>query len=383
MVSQLYSEARCRPPSQLESWLTLVHAPGIGPASAQKLLRHFHSADGVVQASRSALVNAGLNAKAAGALAAAAESDAIQQDLHWMADGADRHILAFDSTQYPSLLKQIAQPPPVLYVRGDIEALHAPQLAIVGSRKPSAYARRVTARLSTELCALGLTITSGLAHGIDAEAHQAALQAGSLTIAVTGTGLDRVYPARHHALAHQIAQCGALVSEFPIGTNPKPSFFPRRNRIISGLSYGALVIEAALKSGSLTTAAHATEQSREVFAVPGNIDNPLARGCHALIRKGATLVETAQDVIEQLAPMLPGALEIPLSDPTETDSRGAPQLSADASALLEKIDFEAVSLDELVERTGMQVARLAELATELEMAAKIETRTGGAYCRVR
>lgn len=204
-----------------------------------------------------------------------------------------------------------------------------------------------------------------------------------MTIAVTGTGLDRVYPARHHALAHEIAGCGALVSEFPIGMNPRPAFFPRRNRIISGLSFGTLVIEAALKSGSLTTAAHATEQSREVFAIPGSIDNLQARGCHALIRRGATLVEDARDVLEQLGPMLPAALELPVSAPEASADDEPADLSADARRLLRQIDYEPTTLDDLVDKTGLSVARVAQLAMELEMSAEIETTAGGGYCRIK
>ena len=280
----------------------------MGPRTVYKLLQGFDSPEAILSASNSQLTNAGLSATTVTALREVDQS-AIDSDIDWCDVSDDRYIIPFFSDSYPPLLKQIADPPLVLYVRGDLEVLHTPQLAIVGSRKPSNSAASHAGAMAGQLCGYGLTICSGLAVGVDACAHRGALQANGLTVAVTATGLDRVYPAANQALAHEIVKAGAIVSEFPIGTTPKPAYFPRRNRIISGLCFGTLVVEAALKSGTLTTAAHATEQSREVFAIPGSIDNPQSKGCHALIRNGATLVETIDDILVQLAPLLPPAVD--------------------------------------------------------------------------
>jgi len=230
-----------------------------------------------------------------------------------------------------------------------------------------------------------LTVCSGLAHGIDAAAHQGALQAGGLTVAVTATGLDRVYPAAHRTLARQICEAGALVSEFPIGTNPRAAFFPRRNRIISGLSYGLLVVEASLKSGSLTSAAHATEQSREVFAIPGNIDNPQAKGCHDLLRRGATLVEDIDDILTQLGPVLPSQLSLPASasgdsaEPPDTAIASGPPANGEAAKLLALFEYEPLTIDDLVDRSSLPISRVNELIIELELNGNIESTTGGGY----
>ena len=213
--------------------------------------------------------------------------------MEWLSQPGN-HVVHFQDAAYPALLKQIADPPPLLFVRGDRDYLAQPQLAIVGSRNPTHTGRALAREFAAHLASFGLTITSGLASGIDGAAHQGAIEAGGTTLAVTGTGLDRVYPARHRDLAHRVAENGALVTEFPPGTAPLAANFPRRNRLISGLSLGTLVVEAALRSGSLITARSALEQGREVFAIPGSIHNPLARGCHALIRDGAKLVESGE-----------------------------------------------------------------------------------------
>ncbi len=219
-------------------------------------------------------------------------------------EGDNRHLITLHDARYPTLLREIDDAPPMLFIQGDPTILNLPQIAIVGSRNPSASGRQTATDFAHFLASAGLAITSGLADGIDGAAHQGALETKNSTLAVTGTGLDRVYPAKHRELAHRIAEQGALISELPPGTPPIPANFPRRNRIISGLSLGTLVVEAAQKSGSLITARLATEQGREVFAIPGSIHNPLARGCHALIRQGAKLVETAGDILEELAPLL-------------------------------------------------------------------------------
>lgn len=311
--------------SELKDWLAFVHCRGMGPGTVYKLLQGFDSPQAILAASNSQLANAGLSEKKISSLREV-DNTAIDQDMAWCSGSDDRYIIPFYADEYPQMLRQIADPPLVLYVRGDLEVLHTPQLAIVGSRKPSISAANHAAQMAGQLCGYGLTICSGLAVGVDTCAHRGALQAQGLTVAVTATGLDRVYPASNQALAREIVEAGAIVSEFPIGTTPRPAYFPRRNRIISGLCYGTLVVEAALKSGTLTTAAHATEQSREVFAIPGSIDNPQSRGCHALIRNGATLVETIDDILVQIAPLLPSAEQLPLNKTAKT--RSAPETEA-------------------------------------------------------
>ncbi len=396
--------------AELRHWLTLVHTRGLGPKLAHKLLRGFGSADAILSASSSKLASIGLPAKVIDALSVA-DQQRIDDDLNWQNEGDDRFIIALTSPLYPLLLKEIADPPMVLYVRGDPEVLQTPQLAVVGSRKPTHSAEKHAFEFARELAGYGITITSGLAHGVDGSAHRGALQADGFTVAVTATGLDRVYPAQHQSLAREIAASGAIVSEFPIGTNPLPAYFPRRNRIITGLSYGTLVVEAALKSGTLTTAGHATEQSREVFAIPGNIDNPQARGCHALLRAGATLVESSDDILTQLAPLLPGSLILTENNRSETPipadtpatvaatDTAVPPLTGNAQetrpsktpehadsgstdvGLLEVFEAEPLSLDEIVERSGRDIVTVTNLTLDLELDGKVISVAGGKYVK--
>ena len=245
------------------------------------------------------------------------------------------------------MLRQIHTPPPALFVRDDPAVLMSPQLGIVGSRHPSVDGHRLAGDFSASLAVNGITITSGLAQGIDSYAHQGALKAQSSTIAILGNGLGSVYPACNRKLAEDILERGALVSEFPLDCRPIPSNFPRRNRIISGLSMGVLVVEAALKSGSLITARFANEQGREVFAIPGSIHNPMARGCHALIRDGAKLVEQIQDITEELQPM--AALVRKSFVQSVAEPRSTKGLDAKTKLLLDSIGYQAVNIDTLVE----------------------------------
>ncbi len=364
-------------------WLKLVHTRGLGPANVQKLLLTFKSAEEITDAPDSALAAAGLPPKLIAALRQV-DQTRIDDDLNWLQDGADRTILPLTAAAYPALLKEISDPPVVLYVRGDPEVLQTPQLAVVGSRKPSVSIERLTGELCAEIAGHGLTITSGLALGIDAAAHRGALSVNGFTIAVTATGLDRVYPARHQQLAQDIlAAGGAVISEFPIGTNPLPGHFPRRNRIISGLSYGTLVAEATLKSGTLTTAAHATDQSREIFAIPGAINNPQARGSNALLRAGATLVENTADVLTQLAPLLPGALEfrqVPIQAASFDDD--IPTADTPLARVLRAINHEALTVDSIVESTGLDIISVTNLTLELELQGVIEADTSGRYIKI-
>lgn len=306
------------------------------------------------------------------ALRAGPQATSFARELAWLAE-PDSHLLPLDDPRYPALLREIPDPPPLLYVRGNIEALSTPQLAVVGSRNPTRGGCDNARAFAAHLAHAGLTITSGLAVGIDACAHEATLEAGGATIAVAATGLDRVYPAAHRELAHRIAANGALVSEFPLGTPPRREHFPQRNRLISGLSLGVLVVEAALRSGSLITARTATEQGREVFAIPGSIHSPLARGCHALIRQGAKLVETATDVIEEL-----GALAgFQAATTALPPARSVPVPDDDQAKMLELIGHDPVDIDTLVERSGLTAAVVSSMLMTMELHGLVEARPGG------
>jgi len=291
-------------------------------------------------------------------------------------------LLARDDPGYPPQLAAIPDPPAVLYLRGDAAALAAPAVAIVGSRRPTPAGRATAFEFARQLAGRGLVVTSGLATGIDAAAHRGALAAGGLTVAVCGTGLDRTYPPGHAALAAEIAVHGALVSEFPPGALPLPHHFPRRNRIISGLSLGVLVVEARFRSGSLITARLAAEQGREVFALPGSIHNPLARGCHRLIRDGARLVETVEEVVAGLQADLFAALPCPPTQPRGTQAISGGPLDRESKILLNACGFEPVDVDTLVQRTGFPAASVASLLVLLELRGEVEPSAGGTYCRL-
>jgi DNA processing protein len=362
----------------LIAWLTLFHAPGIGPASFNKLLEQFPDPADVLHAASGQLHQFGLSDSSIDALRHP-DKRAIELDLEWQAQPGNR-ILTCHDPDYPALLQEISDPPPLLYVHGNVQVLQEPQLAMVGSRNPTAAGRQTAIDFARHLSAAGLVITSGLALGIDAAGHQGALDAGAPTIAVMGTGLDRVYPARNRGLAHQIAGVGALVSEFPPGTPPRAEHFPRRNRIISGLSLGTLVVEAAIRSGSLISARYALEQGREVFAIPGSIHNPLARGCHHLIRQGAKLVETAQDVMDELGAL---ATAFDFTATPTTDHERLPQLSDDYAQLLESIGFESTSIDMLVKTTHLTPAEVSSMLLQLEMSGYIAANPGGFYNRLK
>jgi DNA processing protein len=365
----------------LSSWLALYHAPGVGAVAFNQLLERCISPNELLQTGTEQLRKLGLKQASINALRHPNE-EAIARDLEWHSKPGNR-IMCSQDPDYPELLRQIPAPPPLLYVHGDTSILGEPQLAMVGSRNPSASGQRTATEFAQHLSAAGLIITSGLALGIDAASHQGALDTGSPTIAVMGTGLDRVYPARNRDLARQIAEQGALISEFPVGTPPLAENFPRRNRIISGLSLGTLVVEAALRSGSLISARNAGEQGREVFAIPGSIHNPLARGCHHLIRQGAKLVETAQDVIDELG-ILADTCNPP-SRPGERDEspEHTRELDAEYMQLLDNIGFDNTSIDNLVTRSGLTPAEVSSMLLLLEMSGYIASNPGGLYNRLR
>ncbi|UCC56189.1 MAG: DNA-processing protein DprA [Gammaproteobacteria bacterium] len=364
----------------LTHWLTLTQTPGVGLASIHRLLDSFADAGEILQAPSEQLRRCGLDLPAIQALRQP-DPATIERDLAWSARDDNRIITCRDAT-YPPLLLEIPDPPPLLYVHGNIEVLRKMQLAMVGSRNPTPGGLRTATDFAEHLSRAGLVITSGLALGIDAASHTGALQADQPTIAVMGTGLDRVYPASHRQLAHRIAEQGALVSEFPIGTQPRPENFPRRNRIISGLSLGILVVEAAQRSGSLISARCAAEQGREVFAIPGSIHNPLARGCHILIRQGAKLVETAQDIVDELGALaLAGTLQ-EVSD-SDKDTDDTPKLDPEYARLLDAIGYDPVPVDVLVETCGLTPAEVSSMLLQLELRGFVASSPGGLYNRLK
>lgn len=363
--------------TRLAAWLTLSLAPALGSTTQGRLLEGFSSAKEILGASHSQLRDAGLKKATIEALLRP-DMGAIEMALDW-ARQPHNHLISLDDPLYPSLLKQLSDPPPLLYLCGDPDLLKLPQLAIVGSRNPSHSGAQTAQQFARHLSQTGLTITSGMALGIDAASHQGALEASGLTVAVVGTGLDRVYPARHKELAHAIAERGLLVSELPLGTPPVKGNFPRRNRIISGLSIGTLVVEAALKSGSLITARLAMEQGREVFAIPGSIHNPLARGCHWLIRDGAKLVETAEHVLEELAPFI--QLSLSTVKGMESSPSPAVELGTEYRQLLGFLGYEPTSVDAIVERSGLTPEAVSSMLLVLELQGYVDNAPGGGYQR--
>lgn len=365
-----------------EPWLRLVHAPGVGPAQARELLARFPDAASACAAAPAALAAAGLSAEAAEALRAQHPPEGVARDQEWAAAAADRHLLTLADPRYPTHLAAIADPPPVLYVHGDPEVLTYPALAIVGTRHPTPAGQEIAHDFARDLASHGLVVVSGLALGIDGAAHTGALAGGGLTVAAAGTGLDRIYPARHQALARRIATEGALVSELPVGTRPSRSAFPRRNRILSGLCVGTLVVEAAVRSRSLITARLATEQDREVFAIPGSIHNPVARGCHQIIRQGAKLVETAEDVLEELAPLLRAhAPAEDVASASSTPTAAAPD-DPEYARLFACLDWEPRGIDDLAARSGLAAGDVASMLLRLGLEGHIRTAPGGLYQRV-
>lgn len=359
---------------QAAHWFAFLRLPGLGSRGRFELLQHFGSIEALFAATPAGLkILLPEQPEVIRAILDGPDPSALSAELDWLAP-ANHHLVTWTDADYPPLLRQIPDPPVALYVIGDRRLLARAQLAIVGSRNPTPAGRENAQAFARSLAAAGLTITSGLALGIDGAAHRGALEAGGTTLAVTGTGLDRVYPPRHRELAHEIAAHGALVTEFPLGTPPRPENFPIRNRLISGLSLGTLVVEAALKSGSLITARLATDQGREVFAVPGSIHSPQARGCHALIRQGAKLVETAQDILEEL-----GAL----AQIVEPNSAPAPaNLDARASALLDCLGYDPVGVDTLIERSGLTAEIVSSMLLQFELRGLVATGPGGVYQRM-
>ncbi len=359
------------PHNQTRAWLTLLRAPGLGAAGLRALLAR--SGDAVTALAR--VGHRGEIPASAHAWLAAPDADVLDADEAWL-DHPDHHLIIFGDADYPVLLRDAQNPPAALFVAGDPAWLWSPQIAIVGARSASAAGLANARAFARAFAQAGDVVTSGLAEGIDGAAHAAALDAGGATIAVLGTGPDLIYPRQHQELAARIAAHGTLVSEFPPGTPGKPEHFPRRNRIIAALSLGTLVIEAGLNSGSLITARLAAEQGREVFALPGSIHSPLARGCHKLIRDGAKLVETAEEVLEELRGV-GGLLAEGLRKRLDAAQSGSQPQSAvtlsshaddpDYARLLAALADTPAALDELVARSGLSAAALSSMLLVLEL----------------
>jgi DNA processing protein len=372
---------------ELQAWLRLTLSPGIGNGGARKLLAAFGSAQAVFAQSATALRQLGTD-KLVNAIQSEPPTLAaqLQTTLDWLQAGDDRRVVLLGDGAYPTALLDIEDPPLMLYMLGaQVNRAQAAtntiavNLAIVGSRNPTPQGESNARQFAKVFGSAGLCVVSGLALGIDGAAHDGAMLGGGETIAVVGTGLDRVYPKKHLALAHRIAQQGMLISEFPLGTPPLMANFPKRNRIISGLSRGTLVVEAALQSGSLITARLASEQGKEVFAIPGSIHSPQSRGCHALIKQGAKLVELAQDVLEELK--LPGAgLTRPGASRSEAAADSETAQPTD-DPLIAALGFDAVSLDALQARTGLGTAQLQAQLLELELAGQVARLPGGLFQR--
>ena len=357
------------------AWLRLLLTPGLGPRTARKLLAHFGLPDAIFDAGPSALVRV-VPEPLAHELSQPPSTDiqsAADATEHWLAASSNHALLTLADSDYPQALLTTADPPIVLFAVGRLDLLNRPAVAIVGSRNATQQGMANAEGFATALARAGVTVVSGLALGIDAAAHRGALAAGSdaSTVAVVGTGVDVAYPSSNRALTQQIRAGGLVISEFPLRTPAIAHNFPRRNRVIAGLAKGVLVVEAALRSGSLITARLAAEAGREVFAIPGSIHSPLSKGCHRLIRDGAKLVESAQDVLEDLG--------LPSSGATKKSREPAVETDDEQDMLLALIGHDPVDLDTLARRSGRPAGELAAALLELELAQHIERLPGNRY----
>ncbi|MEK6750477.1 MAG: DNA-processing protein DprA [Pseudomonadota bacterium] len=358
-------------------WLALHRVPGVGSHTFEALVREFGTPREVF--AQRARARQWLRGPGAATALATPDWAGVERDLAWL-NHPQHHLITLGEAAYPSLLREISDPPPLLFVAGDPALLKQPQIAVVGARNPTGPGRDSALHFARFLADTGLTITSGLAAGVDAAAHQGALAARGATVAIMGTGPDDIYPKKNLTLAADIvAHGGAIVSEYPTGVGPHKENFPRRNRIIAGLSLGTLVVEAAQHSGSLITARLATEYGREVFALPGSIHNPLARGCHELIRQGAKLVETAQHILEELGPLARFSLSSTMS-PALAPLAGAGDALADT--LLDAIGFEPTPVDTVIVRCGLAPDVVLSRLMVLELHGLVAAVPGGCYTRV-
>jgi len=355
-------------------WLALASVPGMDLPRYQRLIQSIPFSE-FFSASPAQLQSYGLT-ELQSQMLLAPQHQRIDNTLRWLEQSPDRHFISCLDSRYPPLLKQIKQPPLALFVEGQPDVLNKPAVAIVGSREPTPTGRQIAFDFAAELCRAGLSIVSGLARGIDGCAHQGALSANGTTIAVLGNGLLHIYPKQHTKLTAQVRESGALVSEYLPDEAPRTMFFPLRNRIVVGLSLGTLVVEAAEKSGSLISANYAAEYSREVFAVPGSIYNPLAAGCHQLILQGAKLARSVADIIEELAIFLP-------AKPSKQILRkNNCQQGLFEHSLLANVGDEATAIDVIASRAGMPIADVTIMLLELELSGEVAVVPGG-YIRVR
>jgi DNA processing protein len=366
--------------SDVAQWLGLNQTPGLGNAALCQLLTKFGSPAAIYNASISQLREV-VDAEIARKISQGVDIDAITPTLVWLKKDY-AHIVTLADSEYPKKLLEINNPPAVLYAIGHLHWLNHPSIAMVGSRSATPQGEKNAENFAQSLCELGLCVVSGMALGIDGAAHRGALKANGATIAVVGTGLDIVYPARHRDLAHKITERGLIISEFPLGTPSKAQNFPRRNRLISGLSLGCLVVEANIDSGSLITARLATEQGREVFAIPGSIHSPVAKGCHLLIKQGAKLVENTLDILEEIKNLLPitkpsnspNGLIGPIAESTES----APEVNT----VLALMGFDAINFETMLTLSRLTTEALSAMLMVLELDGKITVLAGNKYQRL-
>ncbi|OIR02529.1 hypothetical protein GALL_154800 [mine drainage metagenome] len=353
--------------SEKTLWISLSQIHGIGSQTFCLLLKTFGSPTNIYAAKRTQLADI-VSDKIASAITLGPDRDIITDSLHWLSQ-TNNHLVTLADSHYPKALLEITDPPPLLYAKGNLSLLNQPSIAIVGSRNASVQGEKNAEAFAHDLCSYGLCIVSGLALGIDGAAHRGALKANGATIAVVGTGLDIVYPAKHRDLAHHIAEHGLIISEFALGTPSKPQNFPKRNRIISGLSVGCLVVEANLQSGSQITARLAAEQGREVFAIPGSIHSPMSKGCHQLIKQGAKLVDCIQDIVDELhLNNVPPSLQQPTDRSTTTEN-----------PLLKLMSYDPVSLENLVSLSGLTVSEVSSMLMLLELEGSVTSLAGSQY----
>ena len=353
--------------NKLYEWLLLSLTNGVGGVSLLKLIQHFNDAGAVINAPLNELMQIVPHGVAKLIKSRDAEAN-VARSLEWLHMGTNRHIITLNDTRYPESLAQIASPPPVLFAFGNITLLDMPKMAIVGTRHPSQHGIENSIAFARDLSNNGLAIVSGMAAGVDHHVHKSVLSANGATIGVLGTGVDMMYPKSNQLLYQQMYNSGLLLSEFPLGMSALAQNFPRRNRIISGLSLGCLVIESAIDGGSMISANFALEMSREVFAIPGSIHNPVARGCHKLLKQGAKLVETANDILEELS--LLRTPKITKKDDQNTDP------------LLKIMGFESISIDQLSENAKLDFAELCAKLLEFELDGKIINCGHGRYQRI-
>ena len=362
----------------LAAWLRLTLVPGVGPETQRHLLAAFGLPENIFSAPRNSLRQ--VAGSKADRLLDHDNEAAIAQALDWASQPGNR-ILTLADPEYPQSLLQSSDPPCLLYIKGRVELLNRPALALVGSRNATPQGLQDAESFAQALAQRGITVISGMALGIDGAAHRGALKGEGSTVAIIGTGADRIYPSRHKDLALELVRHGAIVSEFPLGTPAVAHNFPRRNRIIAGLARGCLVVEAALESGSLITARLAGELGRDVFAMPGSIHSPLAKGCHRLIKQGAKLVETAQDILEEIGYPLPeGPMNTGIS--TAMPPEAAPMLDPDQRTVLDALGHDPANLDQLLQRTSLTADALCAILVALELADRVASLPGGRYQRL-